>query len=183
MIFAKSFFHIQKYKTETAVCISPVFLLSYRHLVGEHTTRHACTQHQHGSMCGMSTKPSINSIPLQVIHSWLRWSAHWPEPYRCASTSMLLGEWDSCWGDEAYGEDPNLSDVDSLDSALSASGKFGGVAGVLAGVHSWNRDSLLRHHEQVQEGVKADVTNKGHRIYLGLLTTIFDVITAHGDIC
>ena len=42
-------------------------------------------------------------------------------------------------GDVAYcimaGDVPILSDVDIFESMVSASGKLGGVAGVLAGVH------------------------------------------------
>ena len=36
----------------------------------------------------------------------------------------------------AYGDELNLSAVDNLDSAISASGKFGGVAGVFAGAQN-----------------------------------------------
>jgi len=35
------------------------------------------------------------------------------------------------------GEVPYLSVADSLANAAKASGKFGGVAGVFAGVHNW----------------------------------------------
>lgn len=59
---------------------------------------------------------------------------------------ILFGEWAmlgcDCWeGDgNGCGEDPKtllLSPVVSLARAAKASGKFGGVAGVLAGVQSW----------------------------------------------
>jgi len=36
----------------------------------------------------------------------------------------------------AYGDELNFSDVDNLDRAIKASGKLGGVAGVLAGAHN-----------------------------------------------
>lgn len=49
---------------------------------------------------------------------------------------MPLGDCATCWGDVAYGDELNFSVVESLDKAIKASGKFGGVAGVLAGVHS-----------------------------------------------
>lgn len=35
--------------------------------------------------------------------------------------------------------DEYLSDAESRDNAVNASGKFGGVAGVLAGVHSYKQ--------------------------------------------
>ena len=43
-------------------------------------------------------------------------------------------------GDVAYiaGEEPSFSVVDSLENAVKASGKLGGVAGVLAGTHICN---------------------------------------------
>lgn len=41
--------------------------------------------------------------------------------------------------DNIPGEVPYLSEAESLAKAARASGKFGGVAGVLAGVHNWNR--------------------------------------------
>lgn len=56
--------------------------------------------------------------------------------YRCASTSMAFGECDNCVGDVAYAAFPNFSVVVSFDKAVKASGKFGGVAGVFAGVHN-----------------------------------------------
>jgi len=57
--------------------------------------------------------------------------------YLCASISMVCGEWETCVGDVAYGDELNFSDVDNLDRAIKASGKLGGVAGVLAGAHNW----------------------------------------------
>lgn len=49
---------------------------------------------------------------------------------------MPCGECATCCGDVAYGDELNFSDVESLESADNASGKFGGVAGVLAGAHN-----------------------------------------------
>ena len=49
---------------------------------------------------------------------------------------MVWGEWATCVGDVAYGDELNFSAVDNLDKANKASGKFGGVAGVLAGAHN-----------------------------------------------
>lgn len=40
------------------------------------------------------------------------------------------------------GGDEYLSDAESRDNAVNASGKFGGVAGVLAGVHSYKQTTL-----------------------------------------
>lgn len=39
----------------------------------------------------------------------------------------------------AYGDELNFSVVESFDNANKASGKLGGVAGVLAGVHNCNQ--------------------------------------------
>lgn len=49
---------------------------------------------------------------------------------------MVWGECETCVGDVAYGDELNFSAVDSLDKAMRASGKFGGVAGVFAGAQS-----------------------------------------------
>lgn len=49
----------------------------------------------------------------------------------------IAGEWETCGGDEAYEELLYFSAVDNLDRAIKASGKLGGVHGVLAGAHSW----------------------------------------------
>lgn len=57
--------------------------------------------------------------------------------YLCASISIVCGEWETCVGDVAYGDGLNFSAVDNLDRAINASGKLGGVAGVLAGAHNW----------------------------------------------
>lgn len=53
--------------------------------------------------------------------------------YRCTSISIPFGELATCLGDVAYCDEL----VDNLDNANNASGKFGGVAGVLAGAHTW----------------------------------------------
>ena len=53
-----------------------------------------------------------------------------------------------CWGEvgknerncDIPGEVPYLSEADSLAKAARASGKLGGVAGVLAGVHNCNKN-------------------------------------------
>lgn len=76
--------------------------------------------------------------------------------YLRASSSMLLWCWEfamccllmfDCGDDEnipepwfVIGGVPILSDADSLENASRASGKFGGVAGVFAGVHNcWKK--------------------------------------------
>ena len=61
-------------------------------------------------------------------NGWETWELVWEGP--------LKAGWE--WGDEAA----NLFSppVVNLASAASASGKFGGVAGVLAGVHSWKQN-------------------------------------------
>lgn len=40
-----------------------------------------------------------------------------------------------------------LSDAFSRENMVNASGKFGGVAGVLAGVHIWKRSSAERVYD------------------------------------
>lgn len=50
---------------------------------------------------------------------------------------MVCGEWETCVGDVAYGDELNFSVVDNFERAISASGKLGGVAGVFAGAHNW----------------------------------------------
>lgn len=55
--------------------------------------------------------------------------------YRWTSISIPFGELATCLGDVAYCEEL----VDNLDNANNASGKFGGVAGVLAGAHNCNK--------------------------------------------
>ena len=40
------------------------------------------------------------------------------------------------------GDDAILSEVDRFENIVKASGKFGGVAGVLAGVNSWKRKMI-----------------------------------------
>lgn len=65
---------------------------------------------------------------------------------------MPFGDWAICWhcGEAAYaacGEyadtgEPNtllVSPVDNFEKAANASGKFGGVAGVLVGAQNWKR--------------------------------------------
>ena len=56
--------------------------------------------------------------------------------YRCTSISIPFGELATCLGDVAYCDEL----VDNLDNANNASGKFGGVAGVLAGAHIWKKE-------------------------------------------
>ena len=59
--------------------------------------------------------------------------------YRWGATSIGCVFCEHCVrvGDVAYmaGELPSFSVVDSLENAVKASGKLGGVAGVLAGTH------------------------------------------------
>lgn len=57
--------------------------------------------------------------------------------YGWTSISSPFGELATCLGDVAYCEEL----VDNLDSANNASGKLGGVAGVLAGAHNWKRQN------------------------------------------
>lgn len=55
---------------------------------------------------------------------------------------MPLGEWATCCGEVAYGEELNFSVVESFDNANNASGKLGGVAGVFAGAHNWKKQNV-----------------------------------------
>ncbi len=60
------------------------------------------------------------------------------------------------FGDVAYnaGDVAIFSEVESFERAVRASGKFGGVAGVLAGAHICNKSNMIkvkiRHQHQVQ---------------------------------
>lgn len=75
----------------------------------------------------------VEKFTPATIHSFTKIQAKWR--WKCNKLNIKLLD-----SYTPAGEDPDLSPALILENAKSVSGKLGGVAGVLQGVHIWKRN-------------------------------------------